>query len=215
MPCNITLDRVIGINPNSDGIIQAAEAKGTADCRKVKVLFLGGNLTTEVEVGSDGSYSALFDLVSRGFQVRCGTRVKARAYCVDNPSCDTGDLTPKVECPTLTRPRYVSYYDCTGWNSKVEVMNLQDHDANFTITLYRRNGSLVWQDTIKAMAHETKQIPLDKYAPRSEGLAVIEPEKEGDEFPAMLCITNATVPPGLGQVTTAQLQRFVPFIRVS
>ena len=167
-------------------------------------------------MGADRRYTAVFELVNKG--VRCDDVLKARAYCRDNPDCKMENAY-KVECAPLARarPRYVSYYDCTDWNSNVEVMNLQDLDAKFIITLYRRNGSLVWQNTVATKPNETKRIQLDRYAPRDEGLVVVEPEKEGWEFPSMLCITNAKdilLPSGLGKITKTHLQRFVPFIRV-
>ncbi len=112
------------------------------------------------------------------------------------------------------RPQYVSYYDCTGWNSIVEVMNLQHWTAECIITVYDRFGNSDWEQKLLLRSHETKRIYLDKHVPKNEGLIVVEPLKHGWDFPSILCIAPSKVPSGLPRIKPTQLQRFVPFIRV-
>ena len=109
-----------------------------------------------------------------------------------------------------TMPKYVSYWDASNWNSWAEVLNLQARRADYRITVYDRDGSVRWQDTQTLTPHETERIFIDEHIPsggRREGLVVIEPVKEGDEFPTVLTIR------GEGQ-NYKEGNRFVPFIRV-
>lgn len=103
------------------------------------------------------------------------------------------------------RPKYVAYYDCTGWNSIAEIMNLQRWKAECTVTVYSRLGYPVWEQSLVLNAKETKRIYLDKYAPRDEGLIVIEPLRHGWEFPSTLLI---------GRAYRDLRPQFVPFTRI-
>jgi hypothetical protein len=213
MSCPIEILEVRGIHPDSSGVLTSVAVSGRITdgvdgCEMVHVR-LTSPATNHVEAPVDaaGNFTAFIG----GLQLECGDKVKVSARCKD---CDPVDGEFPILCGEGPRPQYVSYYDCTGWNSNVEVMNLQTYDASFIITLYRRDGTMVWRNTYNTKPHETKRIPLDRYAPRSEGLAIVEPENDGDEFPSMLCITNAKVPAGLERIKITELQRFVPFIRV-
>jgi len=210
MPCNITIDSIVGMDLDTSGFVQTIEVSGRASCRSVVVDVpdVGRSVVANVE---DGRYAAVFQNVGPR-RIKCNDSIKITAYCREDPSCKAGNGPLPVVCSL--NPKYVSYYSCAGWNSNVEVMNLQNRNAKFTITVYGRNGSRVWRETIAAEAHETKRIQLDDHAPRKEGLVVVEPAISGDEFPSMLCITSEKPPPGLGQKEITLLQRFVPFIRV-
>jgi hypothetical protein len=124
----------------------------------------------------------------------------------------------------MPSPKYVSYYDCSNWNSTVEVMNLQDRDAWYSITVFdRAGGTPVWKKPGKLGAYETERINIGEEVqesgewgekPKKEGLVVVEPHveegeegEEGDEFPSLLLIRAANQHPSEGN-------RFVPFIRV-
>jgi hypothetical protein len=107
--------------------------------------------------------------------------------------------------------KYSSYWDASNWNSDVEVMNIQNRQAGYRITVYNRDGSERWQDTKSLTPHETENININSHIPaggRREGLVVVEPVEEGDEFPAILIIR------GEGQ-HYKEGNRFVPFIRIS
>ena len=108
----------------------------------------------------------------------------------------------------MPSPKYTSYYDCSNWNSSVEVMNLQNQRADYTITVFDRDGAHIWDDTRTLTPHETERIIIDSVARgRREGLVVVEPENEGDEFPSLLTIADEGRHWKRGN-------RFVPFIRV-
>ena len=216
MPANITFESFIGKNPDPLQAIQIGEVNGTANCEKVKVQIPIANLVVEVNVRFDHRYTAVFDLTGKG--IKCGDVVKISVACENTPGC-TINAEAKVECSPIVHssPRYVLYYNCISWDSNVQVMNLQESEGKFIITLYRRNGNLVWQKSITAKPHETIRIYLDRYSPRDEGLVVVEPENEGWEFPSVLCITNTkdiVFPSNLGNISKTQLHRFVPFIRI-
>lgn len=102
------------------------------------------------------------------------------------------------------RPKYVAYYDCTGWNSRIEVMNLQNSKAECLVTIFSRPGSPVWEKNLTLEPKETKRVNLDKYAPKNEGLIVVEPLEHGQEFPATLHIRKIR----------ARVPQFVPFTRI-
>jgi hypothetical protein len=109
---------------------------------------------------------------------------------------------------TKPSPKYVSYYDCSNWNSTVEVMNLQSRRANYTITVFDRDGANVWSSTRTLSPHATERVGIDSVAKgRREGLVVIKPAEEGDEFPSLLTICDE------GR-NFKEGNRFVPFIRV-
>ena len=92
--------------------------------------------------------------------------------------------------------KYVSYWDCSNWNSDVEVMNLQDRRADYRITVYDRDGSAKWSDNRTLTPHETERLSLCEKISRGgkrEGLVVVEPgkeEKEDAEFPSLLTICD-------------------------
>jgi hypothetical protein len=99
-------------------------------------------------------------------------------------------------------PKYVAYYNCSGWSSVVEVMNLQGWTAEFTVVLYSRTGFPLVRKTIKVKPHETKRLKLDSINPHYDGLIVIQPVKQGLEFPSTLILRKN------------RSYQFVPFIRV-
>lgn len=94
--------------------------------------------------------------------------------------------------------KYVSYWDCSNWNSDVEVMNLQDREADYRITVYDRDGTVMWSDNRSLTPHTTERLPLCKEISRGgsrEGLVVVEPndedeETKDDEFPSLLTICD-------------------------
>lgn len=104
------------------------------------------------------------------------------------------------------RPKYVAYYDCTGWNSTIEVMNLQNSRCECLVTLFGRSGFQVREMHLSLEPQETKRINLDSYTPRDEGLIVIEPFENGQEFPTTLIIRSSLL-----RTTKPQ---FVPFTRI-
>ena len=109
--------------------------------------------------------------------------------------------------------KYVSYWDCSNWNSEVEVMNPQDRRADYRITVYDRDGSVKWSDNRSLTPHETERLAPCKNISgggKKEGLVVVEPgeEEKGDaEFPSLLTICDA------GR-HWKEGNRFVPFTRV-
>ena len=223
MTCPIRIIGVEGTSFNSQGEVTSIKIVGevTSDIRnceivEVRLVHSPDVLVEETSVAANGEFDVTFDLTSVRLQdpIECGEGIKVEARCID-AGCDPVSPPPfRVQCfDSGVRPLYVSYYDCEGWDSVVEVMNLQNDRATFIITVYHRTGNLVWQRVVNAAAHETKQIPLDSPAPRNKGLVIVAPRNDGDEFPSMLCITNESIPPGL-PITTTQLQRFVPFIRI-
>lgn len=108
-----------------------------------------------------------------------------------------------------SRPKYVTYYDCTGWNSEIEIMNLQNSEAECKISMYSRTGNTVCEQILSLKPHETKRMLLDQYGPQDEGLIVVEPVKSGWEFPTTMRIIRAYPWPFHNCK-----QQFVPFTRI-
>lgn len=216
MSCPIEILEVKGINPSSTRIVNSVEisgrlTNGSTGCEIVYVKLLAPPTSVEeINVDDDGTFNITIDTI----RIRCGDTVKVWARCKD---CDPVEGEFEIRCPLGTRPLYVSYYDCDGWNSNVEVMNIQNYRATFIITIYSRGGSQVYQANISANAHATKRLQFDTIDRRrpipTQGLVIVAPENDGDEFPSMLCITNESIPSSL-PIKTTQLQRFVPFIRI-
>jgi len=106
---------------------------------------------------------------------------------------------------------YVCYYACSEWDSSVAVMNLQDVDAKFLISVFGQTGSLRWSKAYKLKARATEIISLDDKVPGvrgNRGMVVVCPDRdehEGYEFPSVLWIA-----PEGGKVPA----EFIPFIRV-
>jgi hypothetical protein len=106
--------------------------------------------------------------------------------------------------------KYASYWDTSNWHSYVEVLNLQDQRADYRIVVYDRDGSVCWQDIRTLTPHAAERIFINQHVPegdRREGFVVVEPVREGDEFPSVLIIYAE------GQHWKEGI-RFVPFTRV-
>lgn len=218
--------------------MELVEVVGTANCYQVTVrLTLDSSpntqpATTTVDVENE-EFRAPFYFKP---PILCGTKVEVVAVCRDArgniiSGCETkGPFN--VECKHRSeKPQYVSYYDCSGWNSTVEIMNLQPFPASFRITNYSRDGQLYWEEVRNPNAHETIQISLDRKSPTHEGLVVVSPLEDGHEFPSMLIINEeASISrrfPSLERIEKLDRTefldwlkslktgvRFVPFIRV-
>jgi hypothetical protein len=111
----------------------------------------------------------------------------------------------------MAMAKYVSYYDESGWDSLVEVMNIQNARADYQINVYDRDGSQYWQDRRTLTRFQTERIAIREKIPnrgQKEGLIVIEPVGgTNNDFPAMLIICAEGQDYKVGN-------RFVPFIRV-
>ena len=81
----------------------------------------------------------------------------------------------------------ISYWDCSSWNFTLEVMNIQNHNAQYKITVYDLDGSQKWQGVRSLAPYETERINIDHVLPseqRRKGLVIVEPTENEDEFPA-------------------------------
>lgn len=103
--------------------------------------------------------------------------------------------------------KYVCYYDCTNWNSSVEIMNINNHPAMYELSLYRRNGSHITTHSATLNPHQTDRVVIDPLAGKDEGLAVVADPQNRLEFPSLLTICDE------GR-NYKEGNRFVPFIRV-
>jgi len=225
MSCPIEIHGVNGFDPSPTGVLSSVVisgrvTNGRTGCDRVQVKLVSPPASiVETSIDDDGGFEVTIDVSSLpdDVEIKCGSWVKLAARCSQG-RCDPVEGDFEVRCleDDCVGPQYVSYYDCTGWDSVVEVMNIQNYDASFIITLYHRGGIQAYQANILAHPHETKRIQLiDRlhHVRFTEGLVIVAPVNTGDEFPSMLCITNESIPSGL-PITTNQLQRFVPFIRV-
>jgi hypothetical protein len=73
---------------------------------------------------------------------------------------------------------YISYWDASNWRSEVEIMNIQDYQTQYRISVYDRDGSLKWQDVRSLTAHQTERIVINSKVPsggHKEGLVIVEP----------------------------------------
>lgn len=103
---------------------------------------------------------------------------------------------------------YVCYYDCTGWQSEVEGMNLQGRKATYRLAVYDRIGVTRLDEERTLTGHQSERIRLNERVPGQEGKIVILPaDDEDDEFPAVLTTADE------GR-DFRQANRFVPFIRL-
>ena len=103
--------------------------------------------------------------------------------------------------------KYVCYYDCSNWNSSVEIMNINDRRAKYDLSLYRRNGSHITTQSAMLDPHQTDRVDIDPLAGKDEGLAVVADPENQLEFPSLLTICDEGRHYKEGN-------RFVPFIRV-
>ena len=109
------------------------------------------------------------------------------------------------------RPTYVCYYECSGWNSQVEIMNLDDLPGICVIQVFPNpGGPAVWANNINLAPHETRTVSIDAFAPIHEGMVTVSPtaQYKGREFPSVLKILAQ------GGDINKEL-RYVPFIRVT
>lgn len=115
--------------------------------------------------------------------------------------------------------KYVSHWDASHWLSTVEVMNLQDREATFTAHVYHTDGGEIITHKSTLPAHGDERIDINdqirqrQLGPENrewQGMIVIEPERQGDEFPAMLTICDAE----RAHRDWATGNRFVPFMRI-
>lgn len=121
--------------------------------------------------------------------------------------------------------KYVTYYDCSGWRSLVEVMNADTKLGRFSIKAFHRNGSgPVFQETRVLKGHESTRVDvygwLDQHgyltpAGTTEGLVIVEPFPDPHaeapmslEFPAVLIICPKD------EDDYYKYNRFVPFTRI-
>ncbi|MBA7640998.1 hypothetical protein ES703_48670 [subsurface metagenome] len=125
------------------------------------------------------------------------------------PGVEHAIRQPYIVLSDDSRPKYVTYYDCTGWNSEIEIMNLQNSEAECKITIYSRTGNTAWEQILSLKPQETKRILLDQYASQDEGLIVVEPVKSGWEFPTTLMIKRVSPWPFI-----IGRPQFVPFTRI-
>lgn len=81
----------------------------------------------------------------------------------------------------------ISYWDCSNWNFTLEVMNMQDQNAQYTITVYDLGGSQRWKGVRSLAPYKTERINIDHVIPpekRRGGLVIVEPsESNEDTFP--------------------------------
>jgi hypothetical protein len=103
--------------------------------------------------------------------------------------------------------KYVCYYDCTDWNSSVEIMNINDLRATYVLSLYRRNGSHITTHSATLYPHQTDRVEIDRLTEKNEGLVVVADRRNELEFPSLLTICDE------GR-HFKEGNRFVPFIRV-
>jgi hypothetical protein len=106
-------------------------------------------------------------------------------------------------------PRYVSYYDCSGWSSVVEIMNLQNQQRSYRIAVFAGSGSQIWSEVHTLPSYATERIWLcaASGAQGSEGIVEVSPLEDGDEFPSLMILADE------GRDFT-EANRFVPFMRV-
>ena len=109
--------------------------------------------------------------------------------------------------------RYATYYDCSGWNSTVEVMNITGKDGYCAIQVWDRDGSLVWSAELEMQPTQTRRIPLNEVADGHEGLVMVtsyagpDTSPHLDEVAALLVIADKGRP-------FQEANRFVPFTRL-
>lgn len=82
----------------------------------------------------------------------------------------------------------ISYWDCSEWNFTLEVMNMQNHKAQYKITVYDLDGHQSWQGVRSLAPYKTERINIDHALPperRKEGLVIVEPTEcnRDESFP--------------------------------
>ena len=102
--------------------------------------------------------------------------------------------------------RYVSFYDCKGNKCHVEVSNLQLNNSQFQFSIYAHDGSQIDTKKFSLRSNETLRINLKDYIKEDDqGLIVIEPTIQENEFPSMLLIQNTSLREGI---------KYIPFTRI-
>jgi hypothetical protein len=105
--------------------------------------------------------------------------------------------------------KYMSYYDTSGWQSFVEVMNAETVPSEYKISVFNRDGSLKKELVRTLNPHAADRLHLNALgADNTEGLVIVEPVNGNDDFPSLLTIR------GTNQPDYFIANRFVPFIRI-
>ena len=78
-------------------------------------------------------------------------------------------------------------YGFPSHNFTLEVMNVKNHSAQYTITVHDCDGSQSWQGVRSLAPYQTERINIDHVLPpekRREGLIIVEPtEFNKNEYP--------------------------------
>jgi hypothetical protein len=104
--------------------------------------------------------------------------------------------------------RFVSYFDCSGWESSLEVMNAQEGEGHFNLLAYSQDGKLLLNREHSIDGNATVRIKLNDDLAGHQGKIVLEPTaKEADAFPAIMVHCPNGVDFKLGN-------RFIPFTKL-
>ena len=105
---------------------------------------------------------------------------------------------------------YVSYYDCSGWESSIEVLNAQGEERAFALTAYGQDGGKLLSKTYALPAHATIRIKLNEQVELAGHQGKVAIESTGnasDQFPAIMTVCA-------DGVDYKQGNRFFPFTRL-
>lgn len=104
--------------------------------------------------------------------------------------------------------KFVSYFDCSGWESSIEVMNAQKDEKKFNLSAYAQDGKELLSQDHTISGRGTIRIKLNDHLRGHQGQVVIKHvENADDAFPAIMTLCADGEDYKLGN-------RFFPFTRV-
>ena len=81
----------------------------------------------------------------------------------------------------------IAYYDCSGWDSSVEVMNAQGKEKSFRLRAFGQSGEELLDEQHPIGGHATVRLNLNERLCGQQGKIVIEHvDDDDDEFPAVM-----------------------------
>jgi hypothetical protein len=102
----------------------------------------------------------------------------------------------------------IAYYDCSNWDSSIEVMNPKGKEKSFRLCAYSQTGEELLKEEHKIAGHATLRVKLNERLAGHQGQVIVEHiDDDDDEFPAVMTLC----PEG---VDFKQGNRYYPFIRL-
>lgn len=86
---------------------------------------------------------------------------------------------------------YVGFFDCSGAQCEIAVMNVMGRPAAYRLRVFNRAGVRLVDEERALAAHASERLALNDLVAGETGQILIVPvEDEDDEFPALLSVAD-------------------------